>query len=440
MSLLSGASLVLAGPHERSAEPLAALIQRQKVTHAALTPAVLASLDQELPLLETLLVGGEPCSPNLVAQWSEGRRMVNVYGPTETTVCATISAPLSGAIVPPIGRPIWNTRAYVLSTNLQPVPAGVTGELYIAGAGLARGYLNRPGLSAERFVADPYGAPGARMYRTGDLARWRADGVLEFLGRADRQLKIRGLRIEPGEIEAALVRHPGVAQAAVTAREDRAGDKHLVGYVVAKAAQRLPRAELRTHLAGTLPDYMVPAAFVVLEALPLTPHGKLDHKALPAPDLAAATNWHAPRTPKEEVLCALFSEVLGVSRVGIEDNFFELGGHSLLATRLIGRIRMRFGANLSIRCLFEAPTVAGLATRLHAVNDQNPLDVLLPLRPHGASRPLFCIHPAGGLSWAYSKFIPFLQADHPLYGLQARGIAHPDALPFTLEEMAFRLP
>ena len=437
MSLLSGATLVLAGPQERSAEPLAALIQRQKVTHAALTPAVLASLDQELPLLKSLLVGGEPCSPDLVAQWSDGRRMVNVYGPTETTVCATISAPLLGAIVPPIGRPIWNTRAYVLDTNLQPVPADVTGELYIAGAGLARGYLNRPRLNAGRFVADPYGAPGTRMYRTGDLARWRADGVLEFLGRADRQLKIRGFRIEPGEIEAALLRHPGVAQAAVIAREDRAGDKRLVGYVVAKTAQSLDRDKLRTYLAGTLPDYMVPAAFVVLEALPLTANGKLDRKALPAPDLRAAeSHWRAPRSPEEEILCALFSEVLGVSRVGVEDNFFELGGHSLLATRLISQIRIRFGADLSIRCLFEAPTVAGLATRLHAVNDQNPLDVLLPLRPHGASPPLFCIHPAGGLSWAYSKLIPFLKADHPLYGLQARGIAHPDALPCTLEEMA----
>ena len=437
MSLLSGATLVLAGPQERSAEPLTALIQRQKVTHAALTPSVLASLDQELPLLRSLLVGGEPCSPDLVAQWSEGRRMVNVYGPTETTVCATISAPLSGAIVPPIGRPIWNTRAYVLDTNLQPVPAGVTGELYIAGAGLARGYLNRPGLTAERFVADPYGPPRTRMYRTGDLARWRADGVLEFLGRADRQLKIRGFRIEPREIEAALLRHPGVAQAAVIAREDRAGDKRLVAYVVSKTAQSLDRAELRTYLAGTLPDYMVPAAFVVLEALPLTPNGKLDRKALPASDLAAAKGcWRAPRSHQEEILCALFAEILGVPRVSIDSNFFELGGHSLLATRLISRIRMRFGADLSIRCLFEAPTVAGLATRLHAVNDQNPLDVLLPLRPHGASRPLFCIHPAGGLSWAYSKLIPFLKPDHPLYGLQARGIAHPDALPCTLEEMA----
>ena len=435
MSLLSGATLVLAGARERGGEPLAALIRNRAVTHAAFTPGVLASLSEELSSLRSLIVGGEPCSPDLVAQWSEGRRMVNAYGPTETTVCATISAPLSGAIVPPIGRPIWNTRVYVLDANMEPVPPGVPGELYIAGAGLARGYLNRPALTAERFVANLYGAPGTRMYRTGDLARWCANGVLEFLGRADHQLKIRGLRIEPGEIETSLGRHPSVAQVAVIAREDRPGDKRLVGYVVPIAGESLHPAGLRAHLARTLPDYMVPAAIVPLGALPLTPNGKINREALPVPDLTSTIISRAPRTPEEEILCAIFAETLHVARVGIDDNFFELGGHSLLATRLISQIQARLGGNLSIRSLFEAPTVAGLLTQWNAADHQDPLEVLLPLRPRGASQPLFCIHPAGGLSWCYRRLLPLLE-DHPLYGLQARGTSNPDALPPTLEEMA----
>ena len=288
--------------------------------------------------------------------------MINGYGPTEATVSATLTEPLSCATEQGIGKPIWNTRVYVLDENLQIVPARLAGELYIAGAGVARGYLNRPGLTSERFVADPFGAPGTRMYRTGDRARWRAGGQLDFLGRTDEQVKIRGFRVELGEIEAALARHPEVSQATVIVRKDQSGEKRLVGYVVSVAGQVADPGSLRRYLAQSLPDYLVPAAIVVLETLPLTSNSKPDRKALPVPDFAGLTEvWQGPRTTQEGILCALFENVLSVSRVGIDDNFFDLGGHSLLATRLVSQIRDALGVEIAVRSLFERPTVAQLA-------------------------------------------------------------------------------
>ena len=413
-----------------------------------LTPAHLDVLNQSGPierfsgLTRCILIGGESVSGTHLAPWRRHipkTRLIIHYGPTETTCGSTTyelqsSDPDHGTM--PIGRPISNTQVYVLDGGLQPVPPGVTGELYIAGAGVARGYVNRPRLTAERFVADQFGPAGGRMYRTGDLVRWRSDGVLDFLGRSDAQVKIRGFRIEPGEIEAALTRHKAVAQAAVLAREDQPGNKRLVAYVVAAVGEAVDAAALRAHVAASLPDYMVPTAFVALERLPLTPNGKLDRRALPAPDLTPTVR-RAPRTPQEGLLCGLFAEVLGVERLGIDDNFFDLGGHSLLAIRLIGRIRATLQTEIAIRSLFEAPTVEALASQIAAgAPARSDLEVLLPIQPTGSSPALFCMHPSGGFSWPYSRLIRHIPSDRPIYGLQARSLTQRDMLPSTLEEMA----
>jgi acyl carrier protein len=259
-----------------------------------------------------------------------------------------------------LGRPVANTQAYVLDGRMQPVPVGVEGELYLGGAALARGYLNRPALTAERFVPDPFGREvGDRLYRTGDVVRYGADGEVEFVGRVDNQVKVRGYRVELGEIEAALLAQPGVGAAAVVLREG-ARDPQLVAYVVPEAGGTLSAGELRASLSVSLPEHMIPTAFVELEELPLTPNGKVDRRALPEPGPgdARAGGYVAPRTAVEENLCDIWSEVLGVGRVGVEDNFFELGGHSLLATRVTSRVRERFGVEFQLRNLFEAPTVA----------------------------------------------------------------------------------
>ncbi|ATL25759.1 Siderophore biosynthesis non-ribosomal peptide synthetase modules, Bacillibactin synthetase component F [Streptomyces formicae] len=364
MALLSGAALVMAPKEELAPDRLGALCVRQGVTHMTLPPALLPVVaPEDFPSGGVLVVAGEECPREVAARWSAGRTMINAYGPTESTVCVTISAPLPAGGRPgpvPIGVPVDNTRVYVLDGGLRPVPTGVVGELYVSGAGLARGYAGRSGLTAERFVACPF-EDGQRMYRTGDLVRRRGDGQLEFAGRADDQVKVRGFRVEPGEIEAVMAEHPAVARAAVVAR---AGDV-LVGYVVRDTSTDTPEAELagaiRDFVRTRLPEYMVPAAVVALDELPLTSNGKLDKAALPVPEFISGPSFRAPRTPAEEVLCALFADVLGTSQVGVEDSFFDLGGHSLLATKLVSRVRSAFGAELGVKALFEAPTVAALA-------------------------------------------------------------------------------
>jgi nonribosomal peptide synthetase DhbF len=373
MALPSGATLVVPEPGPLAGESLARALNRLRISHALIIPSVLASVPaRQVTELECPIVGGEACPDRLAAEWSQGRRMFNAYGPTEITICATISGPLTGQGPPPIGRPVWNTRVFVLDEALQLVPPGVAGELYVAGPGLARGYLGRPGLTAERFVACPFGGPGERMYRTGDLARWNADGELEYLGRVDDQVKIRGFRIELGEVEAVLTGLPGVAQAAVAVREDQPGDRRLAGYVVPAAGAELDPAVLRAAAARVLPGHMVPSVVVVLDALPLSPIGKLDRRALPAPEYAAAVGGRAPATPGERALCVVFAQVLGLERVGVEDSFFDLGGHSLLATRLVSRIRVVLGAELPVRAIFEHPTVAALAGVLDGAEAARP--------------------------------------------------------------------
>ncbi|MFF4160351.1 amino acid adenylation domain-containing protein [Streptomyces sp. NPDC001678] len=374
-ALLTGAALVMAPASVTAPGPgLTALMERHGVTHATLPPAALSVLEPaDLPSLTSMIVSGEAASGETVRRWSAGRRFLNGYGPTETTVCATLSAPLSGGGAPPIGRPTVGARAYVLDRDLCLVPPGVPGELHISGAGLARGYLGRPGLTAERFVADPFGEPGGRMYRTGDLARWNPDGELEFIGRADGQIKLRGFRVEPGEIEAALGTHPQVAQAVVVARRDDRAGTYLTAYVVpAGDAPGPDGAALRAHAAALLPGHMVPSAVLVLDALPVTATGKVDRAALPAPDFGALSTGREPRTARERIVCGLFAEVLGVPRVTLDDNFFVLGGHSLLATRVISGLRRRLGVELPVRALFEHQSVAALLAAVDGTSGPAP--------------------------------------------------------------------
>ncbi|MEU3188329.1 amino acid adenylation domain-containing protein [Streptomyces sp. NPDC006923] len=352
----------------------------------------------------------------------------DLYGPTE---CAVDAYGWHGGD-PGWAAPVGNIRAHVLDGSLRPVPVGVAGELYLAGEGLARGYLNRPGLTAQRFTADPFGAPGSRMYRTGDLARRNADGTLRFLGRADDQVKLRGFRIELGEIESLVAGRPEVAAAAVVIREDTPGIPRLVAYAVPAPGHTPDPAALRAHAAAALPEHMVPAAFVTVESLPRTISGKLDRAALPAPDFSAALSGRRPRTPREEILCEQFADVLGVERVGIDDDFFALGGHSLLAMRLVAKVRSALGAQVSLRAVFDAPTVARLVTRLEATGEPRPALVARP-RPRrlplsSAQQRLWVLHQVEGPSATYN--IPSVW--------RLSGALDPEALRAAVRDLAER--
>jgi len=403
-------------------------------------------------------LAGESLSQNTVDRLyalENIRKVYDLYGPSEDTTYSTCALRQQGGF-PNIGRPISNTQVYILDSERQPTPIGIPGELYIGGAGVARGYLNRPDLTAERFIPDPFRGDSigddtdARLYRTGDLCRWLPDGNIEFLGRIDTQVKIRGFRIECGEVENALLSEPGVHEAVVDARGEGA-NKRLVAWMVAEGSYKMLqtglRATLRTILRQHLPDWMAPSVFVFVDALPLTPSGKIDRKALPDPDigeLGADTEYVAPRDPVEEALCGIFAETLGfqasgLQRMGIHDGFFDLGGHSLLATKVISLIRARLGVELPLRALFEHPTPAALATAIGECKEYTPsLPVPLNVRAGQSKPPLFCIHPVGGGAFCYGELAACLDEDRPIYGIQAVGFEGNEAPLTELHAMAAR--
>ncbi|NOK35298.1 non-ribosomal peptide synthase/polyketide synthase, partial [Corallococcus exercitus] len=440
-TLLSGACLVLANADDLlPVEPLRALLVDRAISAVTLTPTVLAQLEpRDLPGLQTVISAGEALSPEVARRWSEGRTLLNAYGPTEATICATISGPVEPGR-PSIGRPLPGAQVYVLDARLEPVAPGMAGELYVGGLGVARGYLGRQDLTAERFVPNPFAAhAGARMYRTGDRARWLPDGELEYLGRIDFQVKLRGFRIELGEVESALRASPDVRDAVVVLREDSPGDKRLVAYVVPAPESRVEPRALRDLLTSRLPDYMVPAAYVALEALPLSTSGKVDRQALPVPDGtgAATTEYLAPRTAIEQGVAAIWREVLGVEQVGLQDEFMALGGHSLLATQVISRVRAAFGVELPLRALFESASLEELARRVEAATRDVTSLKLPPLRRASRDQPLPLSFSQQRL-WFLEQLEPGLATYHMPAAIRVKGPLDTDAFERGLAEIIRR--
>lgn len=448
--LLNGARLVVFPAHTPSLEELGQVVKLHQITTLWLTAGLFhlmvdERLEDLLPLGQ-LLAGGDVLSvPHVqkVLQELGECRVINGYGPTESTTftCSHLMTAQSqfGTCVP-IGRPISNTKVYILDRYLKPVPAGVSGELYIGGDGLARGYLNQPELTAEKFIPNPFSnEPGARLYKTGDIARYLPNGNIEFLGRTDHQVKLRGFRIELGEIEAVLVQHPAVREAVVIVREDIPGEKRLVAYLIPNQRPAPPVSELRRFLKQELPDYMVPSAFVLLSALPLTPNGKVNRRALPVPDQAPSTlkgNFVAPRDPLEHQLTEIWEELLDIQPIGIHDNFFELGGHSLLAVRMMHQIEQVWGQKLPLSTLFAEATVEHLAKVLLQQNQQNFQSPLVTIQSGGDKRPFFFLHGdwnGGGLYCL--NLARYLGKEQPFYALSPHGIDGVQ-MPLTIEAMA----
>lgn len=455
---LAGATLVVA-PADAHRDPawLAALIRRHRVSTVHFVPSMLAAfLDEPAAnglVLRRVFCSGEALPAPLRDRFHQivDAELHNLYGPTEAAVDVTYwDASRDDRSVPvPIGRPVWNTRMYVLDRRLRPVPPGVTGDLYIAGVQLARGYLGRPDLTADRFVPDPFGSPGARMYKTGDIAQWRDDGAILFLGRSDHQVKIRGFRIELEEIEAVIRRTDAAAAAAVTAMKDGAGGQRLVAYLVPKAQDSSVDVDaVRGAIGGELPDYMMPGAFVTIPALPFTSSGKLDRAALPDPGVTASRGGRAPAGAIEPRVARLFAETLRAAGgwdgdVSADDDFFALGGHSLLAAQLMRRVRDEWPTTLGLGALFAHPTVAQLARAIEtsvdgssAMLDHGLGPVVTLVAGRETTPPLFCVHPAGGISWCYGRLARAITPARSVYGLQSPGLDLERPMPKRLEDLA----
>lgn len=446
LPLMVGARVVMAsGEAAHNPPSLARLIRQSGSTHMQATPSLwrilLGCADIKLDGIH-VMVGGEALSADLADELKMmAARVTQFYGPTETTIWSTAFELLQGgAGVPPIGRPIINTQLYVLNEERQPVFTGAIGELYIGGAGVAKGYLRRPELTEQRFLANPFSGDGGRMYRTGDLVRWSNDGLLQFIGRADDQVKINGHRVELGEIESLLQQNAAVAEAAVIAEKNSKGAISLAAYIVAQHNATVDLDALRMFLTGRLPGYMIPANFMALDAMPLTPNGKLDRKALPAIEEARRDIYAEPVTPTEKKLAVLWQKILKVDRVGLHDDFFDLGGDSLNAAEMIAHFPSQFEMELPLGSLFEAPTIAHLATLVERLGHEysDTLGVVLPLRKvtKNPQRPLFCIHPISGISLGFSGLLRHLDPAIPVYGLQSRGLLGGAGLSASIEEIA----
>ncbi|MFD4181089.1 amino acid adenylation domain-containing protein, partial [Rhodococcus sp. NPDC058514] len=449
MAFGAAARLVIVPPTVFGGPELADLLREEGVTHALVTPTALGSIDPRgLDGVQVLVVAGEACPPELVARWAPGRRMYNGYGPTETTVQASVGGPMLSGKAVDIGGPAIGFGVAVLDSRMQPVPMGVPGELYVFGPALARGYHGKGGLTAQRFVANPFQPNGSRMYRTGDLVRWLPDHTLDYLGRSDFQVKVRGFRIELGEIDAALMGHLGVSFATTIGHAGPTGDTVLVSYVLPHHGITLEPGEVKAHAAAFLPAYMVPSSIRVLSEVPLTPVGKLDRNALPAPEFGSHTEeYRAPGSPLEEAVAGAFEAVLGIERVGVDDSFFDLGGNSLVATRVMADLHERLGRPIPLQLMFLDPTPAGLARRIAeldgavtgvgATGIEEALSVVIGLRATGSKAPLFCVHPGIGLSWGYAGLAAHLPVDRPVYGLQLPTIS--EGVHFgSVEQLAHR--
>ena len=426
-----------------------AMQEGEKYSFVKLTPAHLGMLNEQMSeecsRSRMLIIGGEALTAEKLEKWRGGgakTRLINEYGPTETVVgCCVYEVREqdgdSGAV--PIGRPIANTEMYVLDKGLEPVAVAVKGEIYIGGEGVARGYVNRAELTAERFIPDGHGRNGERVYRSGDVGRYRADGNIEYLGRTDEQVKIRGYRVEPGEIEAALLEVGGIRQALVMAREDEEGTKRLVGYVVEEEKGAGSVTRLRSELEARLPEYLIPAAFVVMDSLPLTANGKVDRKALPHPEGGRADSqetFAAARDDIEMKLVSIWEEILGIRPVGIRDDFFDLGGDSFTTVRLMTSIRKQFGQRLDLSIIFEAQTIEHLADYLRRELDTTSRSPVVPIQPHGSKLPFFCVHPGSGFVFLYGALARHLGPDQPFYGLEDPYVYGKRDAYATLEERA----